>query len=195
MKKNFFALSAIVVTIFFVSCKKESNSPSGNSITGEYTFISMEASTNSIAESSDGSKSVTTSNYTTENNSGTVTIDASTISCNNLSYDINAIAHGSFYLNGTLQETVDQPFNFSVNPISSTATYRLVGTDSIYFDNGTMFSDGVTDPTAPSGARLSVDGNILYLISTVHQNVTKDLGGIIITIDESGTQKVKLQRK
>jgi hypothetical protein len=194
MKKISFALSAIVVTTFFVSCKKESNSPAVGDITGEYTFVSMEANTSSTAESS-GMKTVTTSNYTTENNTGTVTIGASTITSSNVSYDINTTLHGTTYLNGTLLGTVDQSYSFAAPATSASATYRLVGADSIYFENGTMFSDGITSSTEPAGARLSVDGNILYMLTTVHQNITQDIGGELISIDESATQKIKLQRK
>ena len=101
MKKIFFALLVIFTTLFFVSCQKSTDSPSSPAdIKGTWTFVSMSATTNTTAEatqSGESNKSVTTSSYTTENNTGTMTIDASTMTSNNISYTVNTTAKAYMY--------------------------------------------------------------------------------------------------
>ena len=84
--------------LLLVSCKKDvSNSTQGN-YSGNYKFVSMEADTKSINQTSSGSevdKTVTISHYTTKNNSGTVLITPTTI-------PVPQVAHGTWLLTGAL---------------------------------------------------------------------------------------------
>jgi hypothetical protein len=56
MKKIIILLSGIFATTFFFSCRKESDKPSTTDITGTWTFVSIDATTNAIAEATQGSE-------------------------------------------------------------------------------------------------------------------------------------------
>ncbi|HXL56095.1 MAG TPA: hypothetical protein VN958_07555, partial [Chitinophagaceae bacterium] len=91
MKAISIGLCCAFVSLFFFSCQKDvSGVPDSDiNILGNWKFVSMDVSTNSTIEYTDalGSlKTITTSNYTTENNTGNVKIDASTMSLTNVSY-------------------------------------------------------------------------------------------------------------
>ena len=64
--------------VIFYSCKKE-NSNTNTSIQGTYKLKYFTANTNSTLTGSDGEKSVTTSDYTTINNLGTIAFDGSNL--------------------------------------------------------------------------------------------------------------------
>jgi hypothetical protein len=197
MKKIFILLSGIATTFLF-SCQKESDTPSVTAINGTWSFISMDATTNAIAETTQGSetdKTITQSNYTTENNSGTVTIEASTMTTNNLSYSVNAIAKAYTYQNNVLIDSLEAPFNFTAPPSSSSISYRFVGSDSIYFDQGSVFMNGATQASTPGGAKIKVEGDILYLTQSAHQIITKNVSGVAIKTDENVTIVIKLKKQ
>jgi len=199
MKKIFFALLVIFTTLFFVSCQKSTDSPSSPAdIKGTWTFVSMSATTNTTAEatqSGESDKSVTTSSYTTENNTGTMTIDASTMTSNNISYTVNTTAKAYMYQNNVLIDSLEVPFNFTAPPSSGSVNYRFVTSDSIYSDQGSLFMNGVTQNTIPSGARIKLENDILYLTQTVHQVIEQNNSGIAVKTDESGVVVIKLKRQ
>ena len=117
MKKFLLVSNTILITVLFLSCKKNSNSPSPtNAIIGTWNFISMNATTSVILQSTQGAqtqKTVTTSSYTTQNNTGTIVIDASTMKTNNLSYSVNTTAKSYVYQNNVLRDSLESPFTHS----------------------------------------------------------------------------------
>jgi len=158
----------------------------------------MDATTNASAsttQSGETDKTVTQTNYTTENNTGTVTIDASTMTTSNLAYSVNTTANSYFYTNDVLTDSLGVPFNFDAPASSGNMSYHFVGSDSIYFDQGTVFMNGVTQNTAPSGCRVKLQGDMLYLTQTIHQVVQQEVSGVTITSDESGTITINLKRQ
>jgi hypothetical protein len=158
----------------------------------------MSATTNTTAEatqSGESDKSVTTSSYTTENNTGTMTIDASTMTSNNISYTVNTTAKAYMYQNNVLIDSLEVPFNFTAPPSSGSVNYRFVTSDSIYSDQGSLFMNGVTQNTIPSGARIKLENDILYLTQTVHQVMEQNNSGIAVKTDESGVVVIKLKRQ
>jgi len=199
MKKSLLILTAFSASVFFVSCTKESSQPvtSGN-IQGTWSFQSMDitsTSTQEYTESGITSKTVTTSDYTTGDNTGTIVIDGSTMTSSNLSYSVNTIAHASIFSNGVLLTTQDIPFNFTAPASSGNATYTMVGADSIHFDGGSIFmSDMITDIT-PSGAKLSMEGDVLSMTQYVNQTVTKLIYGLPVTVTTDAKAVVKLKKQ
>jgi len=199
MKKNFFALPVIFSMLFFVSCQKSADSPSSPAdIKGTWTLVSISATTNATSEvtqSGETNKSVTTSSYTTENNTGTITIDASTMTSNNISYTVNTTAKAYMYQNNILIDSLEVPFDFTAPPSSGSINYRFVTSDSIYSDQGSLFMNGVTQTTIPSGARIKLENDILYLTQTVHQVIEQNNSGITVKTDENGIAVIKLKRQ
>lgn len=199
MKKNLFASIAIFTTVFFVSCQKEADTPSSTSdITGTWTFISMEAATSAVVEASQGSetdKTVTTSNYTTQNNTGTIVIDASTMKMNDVAYSVNTTAKAYIYQNNELTDSLEMPLNFTAPASSGSMSYRYITGDSIYFDQGTLLMNGATQNTVPGGARIKLEGDILYLTESVHDVSEQQAAGVTIKKDESGTVVIKMKRQ
>jgi hypothetical protein len=132
-------------------------------------------------------KTITQSNYTTGNNTGTVTLDASTMTTSNLSYSVSTVAKAYTYQNNVLTDSLEAPFNFTAPPSSSNISYRFVGGDSIYFDHGSVFMNGVTQASTLGGAKIKMEGAILYLTQLVHQIVSQNVSGVTIKTDESAT--------
>jgi hypothetical protein len=198
MKKIFFASLGIFTAIFFFSCQKSADSPSSANITGTWTFVSMDATTSSSASTTQGGETdetVTQTNYTTENNTGTVTIDGSTMTTNNVAYSVNTTARSYYYINNVLSDSIDVPFNFDAPASSGSMAYHFVGSDSIYFDQGTVFMNGVTQNTLPSGCTVKLQGDMLYLTQTVHQVVQQEVSGVTVSVDESGTITINLKKQ
>ena len=198
MKKNLIAISAFVISIVFTSCQKDSGSPATADITGTWSFVSMDAATSSVAESNDAGvteKTITTSNYTTQNNSGTITINGSSMTSSNLSYSVNTTAHASYYSGGTLLGTFDVPLTFDVPASSGVTSYKVVSSDSLYFESGTVFSDGVSQNSIPAGAKISLQGNILYMTQHVANTQTLSYGGATVTSTTDVTATIKLQKQ
>jgi len=199
MKKNLLITKAIVITLFLFSCNKDSDTPSStDDIKGTWAFVSMDANTTSIAESSQGAqtqKIVTNSSYTTQNNAGTVTIDASTMKTNNLSYSVNTTAKSYIYQNNVLTDSLETPLNFTAPSSSGGVMYKYVSSDSIYFDGGTLFMNGVTQNTTPGGARIKLNGDTLYMTQYVHEVTDHSVSDVIVKSDNASTLVIKLKRQ
>jgi|RhiMetdeSRZDD1v2_1073273.scaffolds.fasta_scaffold42502_3 hypothetical protein len=187
-KRNpFLALAAILITL--ASCQKEKSvdtlgsngsnnggSTSGNTEVGTWKFISMHATTSSTVVASDGAdteKAVTLSDYTTEQNDGIVKFDGSKMTATGLTYSVNTIAKAYFYLNGTLEDSIEAPFAFTLPPYSSTATYKKVGTDSLYFDSGTGSFGGASTQSVAAGYKLKFDGDKMTMTTKADEVKTE----------------------
>jgi hypothetical protein len=210
-------LTASVLVLFtsiaFISCSKEvsfepSSSGSGNApgsgsngtLLGNYKFISMEVSTKAIEEISVGvsQKTITTSHYTTANNSGTMNFDGSKATANNLSYSVDTVAKAEIYINGALQDSLEMPFQFTLPPSSSTAPYKMVGSDSIYFSQGSFFVDGsssTSTQTTPSGAKLTFVGDKVLMTTKINDVTTTTIQGVSVKETRIATTVVTLQKQ
>jgi hypothetical protein len=198
MSKKILVLTAVILSVLFVSCKKESSQPSGGDITGTWNFVSMEVSSTTTQEYTDefgSSKTISTSDYTTENNQGTITIDAAKMTSTNLSYSVHTDVQAKYYLNGSLVSSFSSPVDYDSPASNSSATYKLIGADSIYFDGGSMFMGGVTTDITASGAKLSFEDNILYMTQYVNQTSTQIIYDMPVTTTINGKVVAKLQKQ
>jgi uncharacterized membrane protein len=198
MKKNLLITTAIIITLFLLSCNKDSDTPTTIDIKGNWTFISMDANTTAIVESSQGAqtqKTITYSSYTTQNNTGTITTDASTMKANHLSYSVNTTAKSYVYQNNVLTDSLETPFGFAAPPSSSGVPYKYVSSDSIYFEGGTLFMNGVTQNITPGGAKLKLNGDTLYMTQYVHEAIDHSVSGVTVKSDNSSTSVIKLKRQ
>ena len=172
MKRNLLLMLASVV-IILVSCKKDDTKAAANSIQGTYKLKSLSAQTNSTITGTDGEKEVATADYTSINNAGTVVIDQSNFTSTGLSYEVNSTSRASFYQDNQFVDSFSVPFNVVIPATNSTAPYKLIATDSIYFQNGSMTSGITADgsiQTGGNGGRYTMSGNLL----TLKQNASKD---------------------
>lgn len=199
MKRNFFKLSAIIFSLVVVSCSKESTTPSGGAdITGNYRFISLHAKTTTTEQTASGSnvlKTVSTSDYTSQNNSGTVTIDAGKFTSNSIAYSINTVANVTVYDNGISSGTYPIPFQLNIPASSGSATYKRVSADSIYFVSGTLFIDDNLQTARPAGARIKVENDKLTLTSNILETTTSTAQNITVTQTAQATTVVTLQKQ
>jgi len=200
MKAISIGLCYAFVSLIFFSCQKDvSDIPDSDiSILGNWKFVSMDVSTNSTVESTDalGSlKTITTSNYITENNTGNVTIDASKMSISNVSYSVNTIAEGYIYTDGSLTDSIEAPLQYNAPATSGVYNYRMIGSDSIYFDSGSFFMNGATQQSLPGGAKLKMQGDTLYLIQSSAQTKTLDTLGATIVSNLQAKASIKLLRQ
>ena len=209
---NLIFLLILATALSLTSCKKEIdpldpgsgtvNTPGGgtgstNSITGEYNFVGLAASTyTSVVVSSQGSelKAVTVSDYNTKNNVGTATITASDIMFNGVGYSIDTTANGKTYIDDVLFNDSDFPFVASFPPTNTTTPYTRISSDSLDVV-GTL---GVSDPSgvAPTGTigvKLSWSGDtlLLHIKSSFTQNISQNGETGVLTGFVDGISKLK----
>lgn len=187
MKQSFTILIAIILSVALISCSKENDSATfGVDITGNYKYISLQAKTNSTVQSVSGSdmnKTVTTSEYTTQNNTGTITIDAGKFTSSNLAYSVNATANSTLYENGVVSGTYSMPFQFTLPSSNGTATYRRISADSIYFESGSILIGGSANASLPGGAKIKIEnGNLTLYTTTVQSSTTSNQGETVTSV-------------
>lgn len=221
MRKVFILLAAVVSSFTIISCQKEvevtgldlgtgnTGSTGGNTgntgntgsigdITGVWKFINLHAktiATNQVSAAGVNVKTVTTTEYTSQDNSGTITIEPANLAYNNLSYNIKAIAYATVYDNGVLADTFSFPFEAAVPPISNRAAYTRIGSDSLYFQAGSVFMNGVSQPTQPTGAKLRREQDKLFIIQRVNQTTTVTEQGQTTVANQQAEVTITLQKQ
>ena len=172
----FFTTSLLVL----VSCQKEvdfqdgtqggGSGGGGNStqnIAGDYDFLGMTAHTVSTVTANVGGdqlKTVTTSDYVTKANTGTVKITSNQFITTNMSYSIDTMMNAKTYINGALFDDSNVPFQANLPPTSSTSDYVRINADSITVTGsfGAPNPSGQA-PTGPVGVKLSWSGDTLLM--------------------------------
>jgi hypothetical protein len=180
----------------FISCQKEAsvelpnNSPgnsggnnsngsggsSNGSEIGTWKFISMHSTTSQAVETKIGSetvKDVTTSDYITENNTGTLKFDGSNCTMTGIGYSVNTTVTATEYTNGVAGTSFQSPMSVVLSPTDGTAPYKKIGTDSLYFATGAMSTVGTsgTVQSLPAGYKLRYYGSDSMTMSTVYDDV------------------------
>ena len=207
--KTPFLLIGSIVLLALISCGKEksidtsdgsNNAGSTGSEKGTWKLLSMRGITTSIIEYSDGvddAKSVTTSDYTTDNNTGTLKFDGSTMTGTNIGYSMDAIAHALFYTNGVLDDSLDAPFAAVIPPTNSSATYKKVAADSIYVNSGVFTTVGTSGTTqsAGGGYKLAFDGDKMTMRATTDQSKVELNMGVTQRTTYHAVQILTLQKQ
>jgi hypothetical protein len=221
MRKYHVFLQIITVVMLLISCRKETSKEGGtspvggtptdttatggdtsntsNTEVGNWKFISLHATvlqTTEYTQDSNAVKSVTSSDYTTENNDGTIKFDGSKMTSTGLTYSVNTIAKGYSYFNGSPEDTVEAPFAFTLPPYSSTTPYKKVGTDSLYFDSGAGSIGGTSTQSVPAGYKLKFDGDKMTM-TTKADEVKTELNplGFTQTTTNHAAVVITLQKK
>jgi hypothetical protein len=142
-------LAAIGISfLVVVSCKK-SNAPASTQT--QVTAIQS------------GDTSVSSSNYITQNNAGTIDFTIDSMSVSGLAYTVSTTFTTYFYYTGTVYDTVTSPLNASLPATSMNVGYKLIGSDSMYFPNGGLLPAGLTSSSSGQGAHFVLSGDTLRL--------------------------------
>ncbi len=196
--KNFLLFGLISLAIFAASCKKDSSSDgSSTSLNGTYDFVSMDASTVSSVSYYDAGTQyddITDAVWHSKNNTGTVTFDGKNMTSSNIAYSVDTTIKAYFYEDGVLQDSVDYPFSVDIPQSSSTGTYKLVTSDSIYFGGGSIFFNGSVTSASPSGSKLKWVGDILYMTSSASKDTTETQYGVAALVHDEATITVGLKK-
>ena len=204
MKKKYYL---IAVLILFAACQKgiepfedTGSTPTGTDIKGTWNFISLTGHTQSItsyADSGIGYKTLTNSDYVSSNNTGSITFSDSTFNSTNVGYFVNSMLYGYNYQNGVLIDSTQMPFSITVDSSNSSGSYKLIGSDSIYFPSGSFISVSGSAPTQsePSGGKINITGNTLTITQLLNKDTTEQISGLPYRLTETGTFDVLLQKQ
>jgi hypothetical protein len=184
----------------FIACKKDNNSSSGSSgLSGNWTFMGMHATTSATAVDKGGgfnTKDVTTSDYTTTANGGTVGITGNTMTGTGITYSANIIAFATEYENDIQLDTFSTSIPFTVPATNSSSEFEVIGKDSIHYTGSNLFGSGGSGAPAATGSKFSISGNMLTITSVVVQDKTQDEGnGESLTQHETATVVATLQKQ
>jgi hypothetical protein len=187
-----------MVCIFFTACKKDNNTTNSSSLSGDWTFEGFNAQTSSTDIDNEGGeifKTVTTSNYTTGSNGGSVNISGNTMTGTGITYSANMLVFVSDYDDNVLDDTLSTYLPINIPATNSVSTFEVIGSDSIHYTSASMFGSGGNGSPASDGAKFSISGDVLTLTSSVIQDKTIDTLGETIMQHETATVIATLQRK
>jgi hypothetical protein len=204
-------LPLLASAIVLASCQKEisaelpgSGSGSGGSggnstanIAGDYDFVGISAhtvSTVNLSQAGQTMKTVTVSDYVSQDNTGTVKITSNQMIGTNVGYSVDTTMNNKTYLNGLLIDDSDLPFTFTAPPTSSTSTYVRNSADSITMTGSLGVPDpSGNNPTGPVGTKLSWHGDTLYMKINMTITQTINQGGVPATMTGTvnGVSKLK----
>ena len=190
-------LSISILCIFFIACKKDNNTTNSSSLSGDWTFEGFNAQTSSTDIDNEGGeifKTVTTSNYTTTSNGGTVNISGNTMTGTGITYSANMQVFVSDYDDDVLDDTLTTFLPINISATNSVSTFDVIGSDSIHYTSASMFGSGGNGSPASDGAKFSISGDILTLTSSVIQDKVIDTLGETITQHETATVVATLKR-
>ncbi len=143
-------------------------------------------------------KTVAVSDYTSINNGGGLNITASTMSTVGMTYAVYTTLQGAEFIDGVFQDSLSAPFDATIPPTSNTSSYKLIGTDSIYFPSGFINSPGSGGPvqSLAVGAKFLISGSTLTMTIIVPPQVaTQSGGGVTVNSSESATETITLQKQ
>ena len=185
-----------------LSCQKElsfeNGSPGNNSpasLLGEWKFNGLHAAVESGTTFSLGGvpgKIVATYAATTQNNKGLLTITADKMETTDLGYTIAADVSVRTYAGGIMIDEQDDHIDFELSSSSASSDYQQIGSDSLYFPNGSIFdvpdTNGQQLPgtSEPWGAKYAISGDTLFITSAVNKSTITTQNGMEYDI----TQKV-----
>jgi hypothetical protein len=185
MKKIILFCAAFL--LIFTACKKDSGGSGGGSsdaLSGTWKFTSVTASTQATGEYNDAGddiKDVTTSNYTSTDNTGTYVFSGGTATSAGVGYSVSTTLYYTSYDNNVLTDNDSTPYSVTVPSSGGASTYKIIGTDSVYFTGGFVtsadLSGGAQQATTPLGYKFQISGKVLTMTSAIIKDTTEDLGG------------------
>lgn len=215
MKKYNLVYLLLFFTLSITSCQKDaddllggnSNNQGGGSnnntgIVGDYNFINVTAHTVAEVSVTDGGvnlKSITTSDYITKNNVGTMKITATDLVGTGIGYSVDTVMNVKTYLDGVLFDDSQFPFTGTYPPSNSTSPYVKNTNDSITVTGAMGVPSGGTTggtiPTGPIGFKYKWSADTLILTTNTITNQSIVQGGVPATVKSSANVTMKLKKK
>jgi hypothetical protein len=198
MRKPASRLIIALLFFSFIACSKDNKTTNSASLSGNWTFQGFHAKTSSTAVVDDQGeifKTITTSDYTTTANAGTVNISGNTMTGNQITYAADIGAFVTDYDNNVITDTFSTSFPITIPPTNSTSTFEVIGSDSIHYTGANMFGSGGNGAPASDGAKFSVSGDVLTLTSNVVQDKTIDTLGEVIQQHSAATVVATLKKQ
>jgi hypothetical protein len=216
MKTRNFLLLLVAAWVFvLVACSKEKSNETGitpggtnptdttqgstNTEVGTWKFISVQGTGNQSAEFSQlgvALKAVSNSNFTSQDNGGTVTFDNSKMTATDITLSVHTNPTAYLYQGTTKIDSFPLPLDQTVSPRSATSDYTKIGTDSLNFANG-GFLDLLTGgllPNPPTGCKVAFNGNTMKMTIVYDAVTTQDYQGVPATVTIHQVLVVTLQK-
>lgn len=212
---NFLLLVVAACMVVFVACSKEKSNETGvlpggtipadtshgntNTEVGTWNFISVQGTGSQTAGFSQlgvSLKAVSNSDFTSQDNGGTVTFDSAVMTADGITLSVHTNPTAYLYQGATLIDSFPLPVNQTISPQSATSGYKKIGTDSLNFANG-GFLDLLTGgllPNAPTGCKVAFNGNIMKMTIVYDAVTTQDYQGIPAKITLHQVLVVTLQK-
>jgi hypothetical protein len=185
------------ILICFIACKKDNNNTASSRLTGNWTFNGLHVKTYSSAMDIEAGimyTTVTTSEYTTTSNGGTVGISGNTMTGTGITYDANMNLFVTDYEGTNITDTFSTTMPFNLPPTNSTSTFEVIGNDSIHYTSSNLLATGGSGLPPVTGSKFSIEGDILTMISNVVRDKVSDTLGVTITQHETATIVTTLQK-
>lgn len=189
-----------VAVMVLVGCQKEVSIDSltggggtggsgSGSLIGTWKFIGASVATEGIVTVTDVGidlKTITSSSYTTTNNTGTYTFTSNKLSFTGVGYSLNTLATSYIYMDGLLTDSIEFPFSATLPPSNGESNYRKVGSDSLVFEGGSIAIPSYgTQPAQASGVKYRFSGDTLFLVTKAAQTSTvTDAGATQTTVNK-----------
>lgn len=148
------------------------------SLIGTWNFTGMQSklvSDMNVTASGISTRAVTTTEYTTTGNSGTLTFTSDKATTKDFAYTVNSTSKVKVYMSGVLFQETSMPFSYSTGNTNGSSNYKAIGSDSIYMPAGGLVSmpdnsgyNG-TMPTIAAGYKYKIEGKKLTM--TLNTNV------------------------
>lgn len=201
--KKLTLLLAATATVLYSCSKDDDPAPGegGDAIKGTYDFVGMtvvSTSTATVTGQGFNNRTVTQSGYITKNNAGTVVVDGGFFKNNAFAYSIDTVVKAWSYVDGQLEDEIELPFQVDIPALSSQAGYKLVGTDSLYFEQGYISNpdgSGTGVASTPHGYKYTWSGDTLVLKTNIYSSESETDQGIVSTTVIQAAQTVKLKKK
>ena len=184
-------ISGLILSL--TACQKEADFQDGEGpgsgtnnvvITGNWKFIGLSADTRvdiTVSQAGQELKAITTSNYVSENNTGTLTVTSNQFIYTGIGFTANGTQNVKTYLNGILFDDQSMPYNQTVPSSDQTSDYVRNSNDSLTFTNALLAipdpNGGGTSP-APTGARIGITGDTLTVVMNSTANTTITQNGV-----------------
>ncbi|GGH60761.1 uncharacterized protein YdeI (BOF family) [Filimonas zeae] len=163
---------------------KPGNPGNTSSLIGTWIFTGMQAklvSDMTMSVQGMGTRSVTTTEYTTTDNSGTITFTTDKATTKDIVYSVSTTSKAKIYVTGMETQDYSFPFAYTASASSGSNNYRTVNSDSLYFPGGGLVSVDVpnntgqngTYPTQAAGYKYKITGNTLTL--SLNTNIKPDM--------------------
>jgi len=188
---------AAAALICFFSCKKDNNNLALHELAGTWSFYGIHARTSSSATDVEGGiqyTTITTSEYITTANAGTIRISGNTMTGTGITYAANMNIIVTDYEGTILTDSFSTSMPVNVPPTNSTSTFEVIGTDSIHYTSSGLPGSGGSG-TPATGSKFSIEGDIMSLTSYVVQDKVFDTLGVAITQHEEAFVVTTLKKQ